>query len=598
MSKKNNDKNVDKSFLQKSIFIIKSNNSQIVKLFILTSIAGIIDVFGIGLIGPFISLIIDGSESFFFIFLKNSLPQTNNLDEIKLYLFIFLIFIFTVRAIIGILVNYWIHRYAENQSLKIKNSLMKSYLKMPFSRFINRNRSEYIHSLNFMTNQFTSLVLISSLQTISSIIIGLMIIILLAYTNINFLILSFIAFTGFIILYDRFISANAKKYGKKYNLENTILMQTMNEGIDGFKEIRIYGNEEYFLNKFLISTKKSAFYVVMLNLFSTMPRYLFELFIIIMGLISLSIFMSNESSISSSLQILAIYTVSAIRLIPMMNQISNNILNFRSAKDSVNKLYSDLNDFENSKKYNSKSANLNKKFNQIIFENINFKYQKKSLNTLNNINLEINKNDFIGIIGSSGSGKTTLINLFLGLLTPLNGKIFFNNKELNYNIEKLSLNVSYIPQQLFFLDDTIESNIALNSNINEIDSKHLNECIKKARLETLIETLPLGLKTNIGERGIKLSGGQTQRIALARAFYHGKEIIVMDESTNSLDHETEKLIMNELLALKKTITLIMISHRTTTLKICDRVYSIKEGSLSLSDSYKNLVNDGIIDEAK
>lgn len=580
-------KNVDRSFLQKSLFILGSNKYKVLKLFFLTFIAGITDVLGIGLIGPFISLIIDGSNSPFFLFLTHSVLNTNNPESAKLYLFLFLIFIFVLRAIIGILANYWIHRYAENQSIEIKNSLMKSYLTMTFSNFIGRNRSEYIHSLSFMTNQFISLVLISSLQTISSIIIGLMIIILLAYTNIYFLTISLISFAGFIILYDRFISIKAKKYGKKYNAQNTIMMKTMNEGIDGFKEIRIYGNEQFFLKKFFKSTEKSAFYVVMLNLFSTMPRYLFELFIIIMGLISLLVFMNNEGSITNSLQILAIYTVAAIRLIPMMNQISNNILNFRAAKDSVDRLFNDLNAIKNNDKNTFSPRNQNKKFNQITFEGISFRYQTKSQNTLNDINLEIKKNDFIGIIGSSGSGKTTLINLLLGLLHPSGGKIFYNNEEYNYNIKNLSLNVSYIPQQLFFLDDTIESNIALNDNINEIDAIHLNKCIEKAKLTDLIENLPLGLKTNIGERGIKLSGGQTQRIALARAFYHRKEIIVMDESTNALDLETEKLIMDELLSLKDTITLIMISHRTTTLKICNRVYNIKDGYLNQIKNYKN-----------
>ena len=185
------------------------------------------------------------------------------------------------------------------------------------------------------------------------------------------------------------------------------------------------------------------------------------------------------------------------------------------------------------------------------------------------------KGQMVGIIGESGSGKTTLVDLILGLLQPQKGNIYYNGKDINHNLKKWRSKIAYLPQDTFILDGSIKSNIAIGINQNNADMESIYNSIQKANLDRFIHSTPKNVDTQIDEGAIKISGGQKQRIALARAFYHNKEILILDESTSSLDSKTEDEIMKHLLALKKEKTLIMISHKPSTLIECDIVFRIR-----------------------
>lgn len=191
--------------------------------------------------------------------------------------------------------------------------------------------------------------------------------------------------------------------------------------------------------------------------------------------------------------------------------------------------------------------------------------------------MSLKRGEAIGIIGTSGSGKTTLINLLLGLLDPDSGEIFFDGLSLQENKELWQRQVAYIPQQILLIDDTLKKNIAFGINEKDIDDEKVTDSIDKASLLNVIKGLPDGVETILGERGVKLSGGQRQRIALARAFYHDRNILIMDESTSALDNETEKEIIREIKKLHGKKTMIVIAHRHSTVAHCDRIYKIEKG---------------------
>ena len=224
------------------------------------------------------------------------------------------------------------------------------------------------------------------------------------------------------------------------------------------------------------------------------------------------------------------------------------------------------------------SSNKEISFNsKIVFDNVNFNYKDK--NILNNLNISIDKNSTVAIEGLSGSGKTTFLNILTGLLIPTSGKIFIDGKEINLNDQKWQKKIGYLSQTTHLLDDTIKANIALGEDPNDIDNNLMSECIRKAELDNFIETLPETIETIIGEKGAKISGGQAQRIGLARAFYNNPELLILDEPTNSLDQENEIKIVDTLSKLKDKITIVIVSHNPIPLEIADAKFVFKNGKL-------------------
>jgi ABC-type bacteriocin/lantibiotic exporter with double-glycine peptidase domain len=219
--------------------------------------------------------------------------------------------------------------------------------------------------------------------------------------------------------------------------------------------------------------------------------------------------------------------------------------------------------------------------NSITLSNLSFRYKDSNNYVFENINLNITIGQSIGIIGESGSGKSTLIDILLGLLTPISGKFFVDNTEINENnISGWQNIVAYVPQTIYLTDDTLRNNIAFGLSEDEIDDNLVMDAIINAQLNDLLTTLPEGIKTKLGERGVRLSGGQRQRIGIARALYRNTKILVFDEATSALDTNTENEVMRAINNLRGYKTLILVAHRLSTLSNCDNIYKLDHHGLN------------------
>ena len=221
------------------------------------------------------------------------------------------------------------------------------------------------------------------------------------------------------------------------------------------------------------------------------------------------------------------------------------------------------------------------KFENLIFKNIHFKYENSNEKVFDDLNFEVKKNDCVGIIGESGIGKTTLIHIFLGLIKPNSGEIILNGNNIKNFTNKFKGIVSYMPQDPVILDNTVKKNITFENEEILIDKSKYNLALKQSNLEQVLEKLENRDNTLIGEHGVRFSGGQYKRIALARTFYFGKKIIVMDEATNSLDPNSEKYIMDQIEELKGKRTIIVITHKLSTLANCNKIYKIEDKKIKL-----------------
>jgi ABC-type multidrug transport system fused ATPase/permease subunit len=278
----------------------------------------------------------------------------------------------------------------------------------------------------------------------------------------------------------------------------------------------------------------------------------------------------------------------------------------RNSSYTLDIIYRDLKEtekhqFENSLEQSVKNVNLidsahneSKTMlfnNQVALKNVTYRYSGISEAAITDISLSIEKGESIALIGKSGAGKTTLVDVILGLLKLENGDILVDGVSIYNDLRSWQNLIGYIPQSIFLIDDTIERNIAFGVPDHLIDNEKLNKAIRASQLTELIEQLPNGIKTSVGERGVRLSGGQRQRVGIARTLYHDREILVLDEATAALDNETERLVTESIRALSGIKTMIIIAHRLTTVKHCDRVYLLEKGRIVKSGSYQEVVGE-------
>jgi ATP-binding cassette, subfamily B, bacterial PglK len=567
----------------KNIFtLLGENRRRLPYLFILFLALSFLDLAGIGLIGPYVTLVIQENAmngSIGEIVKILGLPNERNMLLILLGAILFAIFL--LKAIIGVFINYTIIRFCQNLMAELRVFLLSSYQQLPYINFIHRNSSEYVYNIQHLTDVFSGGVVMSVLRMLSEGLVVIVILIFLAWTNLYAFLLLTVLVGSVMFCYDKFFRIKLQLYGNKSNNAATKMLEGVNESIDGFKETRILGKENYFLKKVKQEANEYAKQTINAAAISTVPRYMLEVMMI--GFVVLMVIggLLYGNSLNTLLPTLAVFAVAAIRLLPSSNLLSTSFAQLRFNRDAVLRLYQDVEEMSQSQSKKIISSEKSKNhFQSIKLENVSYLYPGLNIKSLNNISLEITAGESIGIIGPSGSGKTTLVDILLGLIEPQEGKCFYNQSLLSSSLEKWRSQIAYLPQQIFLIDASLKNNVALGVKEEEIDQARIDKSIRQARLQELVEQMPHGVNSVLGERGVRLSGGQRQRVAIARAFYHRRKVLVMDESTSSLDNETEREIVNEISQLKGKITLIVIAHRLSTLGHCDRIYRIEKGVIT------------------
>lgn len=561
-------------FYTKINFLLGTDRKQLPKLMIMFLLASVVEVIGIGMIAPFIASlsnpdIIASAVNKYFIWIMFVFEDYSAVSVMTLII----ILIFFVRFFLTLLINYFITKFGNDHQANVKYLLMRSYQSLSYEQYVSRNGAEYIYNLQTLVGKYSANVILNLLKMMSDISIGLFILVLLAFTNIVVLIALISLMSVIIIIYNLVFKEYIKQLGYKMNESSTEMIKHVHEGVKGSKEIGIYGVQDYFLNSMNECSQSYSSNSTKSMVLSALPRYFIELSIVIFIMVWIFISQFLDGGLDEILPILAIFGVASIRLAPIAYSIAIGLTKLNLSKDSVDRL---VNDMKASKVNKEGAKSVNSEFDEGFktFDLVDAAYVYPGMNVcaVDNINLKIKTGDSIGIIGSSGSGKTTILNLLLGLIEPKTGEVLFNGKSLEEGTDQWQKNIAYIPQDIFILDDTLKANIAFGqANIND-DS--VQKAIKKANLQTLVNSLPQGVETLLGDSGAKLSGGQKQRVALARAFYFERSVIIMDESTSALDKETEKEIMSEVGKLPNDVTVIIVTHSAEVVQKCSKVYNL------------------------
>ena len=379
----------------------------------------------------------------------------------------------------------------------------------------------------------------------------------------------FIIGFSFLILTDNFI----KKVGQRRQEVTKQTNQNIIEGFNLIKEIKIFNKQSYFYKKFKLAYQELLKIFWYRSLFPSLPRVVLELSAIIILSISLIIVIKSGSNLEEFLISFTFFVAAGYRLLPSLNKLINNYQRILFGKSAGDLIFSELDLIDKNKsEINVSDLKFKEKIN---FKNTSFQFTENSKKIIDNANFQIKKGLFTGIIGESGAGKSTLVKLITGLLLPSEGKIFIDDNELKTNLSAWKNKIGYVSQDLILLDEPIINNIAFGELEKDIDLDRVKKAITLAELDKFVDSLDKGIFSVTGERGKLLSGGQMQRICIARALYRNPEILILDESTNSLDAENEKKIISTLQNNLKHLTIIIISHRESTIKNCDEIFKVQ-----------------------
>ena len=494
------------------------------------------------------------------------------------YIFLIVIIIFITKNIFLILISFYSGKFRNFVTVRIVNQIYENYLNKNYQFHIDNNSSLLLRNMEYANSIDSILMRIVNFFADLILLILAFQLVLLINLKISLIIVSVII--ALLFFYSLITKVNIEKYGVEDVNYNTSFLKNMMEGIQSYKEILLLNKQKYFTNRNKLYKQQALRYKLRYTMVEQVPKYLIEIALVAFVLIGSAFVLYNKSiNLNELLPFLGILFIGVIKLMPNLLRIFNSHQQFKYLVPQTDIVYNSLVQVRDSAHFNLIKNNDAKILfkSKIEFKAINFSY--KNNNILQNLNLEIRKNSIIAIQGSSGTGKTTFLNILTGLLSASSGSILIDGKDVNLSNVNWQKNIGYLSQNTHLLDDTIMANIAFGENPNDINLDLIKECIKKSELDSFIENLPNKLETIVGEKGAKISGGQAQRIGLARAFYNNPTLLILDEPTNSLDHENEMKIVNTLSKLKNKITIIIVSHNIKPLEIADEKFLLSDGKL-------------------
>tara|TARA_Y100000589_G_scaffold196447_1_gene185673 strand:+ start:7115 stop:8773 length:1659 start_codon:yes stop_codon:yes gene_type:complete len=548
----------------------------------LNILGGFSEFISLSLLIPFIHILDSSQDKLSNNFIRDisDLYGIQSLRKLQIVISCLFIVAILLSGIIRTLAAYYNTRISANIGTQLGCDVYKSILSQPYSFFKISNSSESISTCTVFVKE-TML----SINALLNIFTALIIVIFIFFTLLKSSGFIAIIFFSFLVFLYSIISIKANKIlrtnSEKITNFTEFIIKKIQESFTSIRDIIMYGERNINIDVFYefnykLRRKESNNLII-----SEFPRFSIETLALgLLVLVSLLSLLKSKTGYLD-LSLIGVIALGSQKLLPLFQ---SSYLRFTYIKGRISSINKVLYYLSSTKSYEENDKIFKIKFNRLELKEVKFNYLSHKKSVFNGIDLLINAGDRIGLVGKTGSGKSTLIDLIIGLIKPKAGQILINNNNIHLDKslkESWMKSIAVVPQDLFIINDTIIANIALNIPEDKVDFKRINNCIEAAELNYFLEGQVNGLNTIITENGKNLSGGQKQRIGIARALYRDCKFLILDEATSALDSKTESKIMNNINKLNSEISILIVSHRESTLERCDRIFEVTNGNLHL-----------------
>ena len=569
-----------------NVLLDRKQKSTMILMVVVMIIGAILEACSISLVIPVIEVVIDENavEKYDIVNKLYYGLHMQSLKEFALLIMGALILTFVVKNIYLYWQQKFMYRFVYTNQFRTSERMMKNYLRKGYEFYLNADTAVIQRNITSDVNNMYALIL-SILQLVSETIVFvfLLAVLLLSDWMMTAMIAVLLITTLWVI--KSVIKPIMHKAGEDNQNYYSGLFKWISQTVQGIKEVKIAGKEQYFTDEYIKCGKGYVDAVQKYTLYNSIPRLLIET-ICIIGMVSyMMVLVATGRDFTQMMPILSAFSVAAIRLMPCANRINNQLTSiafyqpfFMGVSDNLQDEISGKNTDMSFAKETDKKLPIHK---SISMRDVTYHYPNSEVLIFDHADMEIPIGASVGIVGASGAGKTTVVDILLGLLEVQTGGVYADDVNIKDEYRSWLKNVGYIPQLIFMLDDTILKNVAFGVPEDEIDMDRVWEVLKEAQMDEFVRGLPEGLNTGIGERGIRISGGQRQRLGIARALYYDPEVLILDEATSALDNDTEAAIMDAINSLQGRKTLVIIAHRLQTIEKCDMIYRIEGGKATL-----------------
>ena len=568
--------NILKTFWQKIFFDKKKS---VILVIILITISSLSEMLTIATFLPVVNLILSPEildfyiiKVFISIFDKFGLKIENN---ITYYIFGIFIIIILVNTFIKLYITYYSQNFIKNTASSIAHKALSSLFSKNYEQIISKNSNEIVSALVIKIDEAINF-LIHLLQIVTSSFISIAIIISLFIIDfiVTFYLISIFSIIYGLILF--FLRKRTNKISLILSENFDTRLKVVQDNITYLRQILLTNNKNFYLNNFVKKDNNIRKSNLQMYLYSQFPRIAIETIgIITFSIITFILLSFMRYDQTYIITILAIVIYAFQKLLIAFNQVYVSSINISALKQSTWDIISVI---ENNRNSNYQETQ-NLEFKNLKIKNVSFKYKSQESLIFENLNIDINKGDKIGIVGESGSGKSTFLDIFCGLLNVNQGEILINNIPLHTVKNEWQNLISYGSQNLFTTEESILENIAIGSDKTKVDKKLLLTSCERSESISFINALKEKFDTKLGTGGVRLSGGQAQRVGLARIFYNNSSVMLFDESTNSLDNETEKRVIDNIKNYYDDRTILIVSHNKNILDFCNKIFRFEKGKI-------------------
>lgn len=576
-------------FKKLAYILNKNQKKKIAGMGVLILIGGLLETLGVGMILPLATVILDierMSQNKWVRLVCDTL-HLKDMNEFVILLLVAVILIFVVKNAYLLFLAYVQAKFVNGNQHRAGSYMLEEYLNRSYEYYLNADIPTIFRILDGDIPKVFQL-LLQVIRLATEAVVAVCLFILLLFIDFRMTMMMMIILLCMTLLIVKVLKPILNRIGKENQTVQSVVGRWRTKSVYGIKDVKVLNREHYFASFYEKHTKYGMELTVKYSVLNSVPRTIIETACIASVLSYIAICIVGGTNVTSLLSQITAFGVAAIRLMPSMNRINTYLTDIAFFEPSLDYVYEhvNFNKFKEEGHYVSDAPKNPEPITvdtDILLEDIVYSYPNTDKKILNHADMIIPYGKSVGVVGPSGAGKSTVIDIILGLLRPQTGHILCKGRDVLDNYPSWLSNIGYIPQVIYLSDDSIRDNIAFGVPKEEIEDARIWQVLEEAQMRQFVEQLPEGLDTSTGDRGVRISGGERQRLGIARALYHNPDILIFDEATSALDNATEKAVMEAINSFHGKKTMVIIAHRLNTIEQCDIIYRVENGKIMKQD---------------